>query len=84
MAAAFCFFLVNSTAFLLFTPAGDFAGDEEAPADDALTGVFAAAISSPLAFLPPSDSELGARWRFRPFPLFTEEPVVKRCMCLTK
>ena len=61
----------------LFTPAGDLAGDEDAPADDALTGVFAAGISSPLAFLPPSDSELGARWRFRPFPLLAEGPTVK-------
>ena len=70
----------------LFTPAGDFAGEEEAPADDAFTGVFVAAISSPLAFLPPSDSELGARWRFRPFPLFTEEPGVNRCAtrCVSK
>ena len=58
----------------LFTPAGDFAGDEDAPADDALTGVFNAGVSSPLAFLPPSDSELGARWRFRPFPLFAAGP----------
>ena len=63
----------------LFTPAGDLAGDEFAPAEDALTGVFAAGTSSPLAFLPPSDSELGARWRFRPFPLVAEGPAVKRC-----
>merc|ERR1719188_593339 len=70
LAAAFCFFLVNSTAFLLFTPAGDFAGDDEAPAEDALTGVFAAGVSSPRAFfVPTSHSELGARCRFRPFPL---------------
>ena len=58
----------------LFTPAGDLAGEEDAPAADALTGVFNAGISSPLAFLPPSDSELGARCRFRPFPLFAEAP----------
>ena len=67
----------------LFTPAGDLAGDEDAPAEDALTGVFAAGISSPLAFLPPSDSELGARWRFRPFPLLAEGPSVKRCVSST-
>ena len=53
----------------LFTPAGDFAGDDAAPAEDALTGVFAAGASSLRAFFPTSHSELGARCRFRPFPL---------------
>ena len=43
--AAACFFLVNKTAFRLFTPAGDFAGDWLSEAEAAFMGVLARASS---------------------------------------